>query len=67
MDGLLAEIVINSENLILLAAALHHMVESLSTAVIAPEGLFDDNARTFGVFEQPGIRKSSAAAPVELW
>ena len=66
LNGFLAEIVVDAEDLVFLATALNHAIESLGTAVIPTEWLFDHHAAALGVFEQAGIGEGSAAAGIEL-
>ena len=51
LNGFLAEIVVDAEDLVFLSAALNHAIERLSTAVIPTEWLFDHHAAALGVFE----------------
>ena len=66
LDGFLAEVVVDPEDLILLAAGLHDAVEGLGTAVIAPERLFDDHPTALWILQQTCIGQGTAAAAIEL-
>ena len=66
LDRFLAQVVVDAEDLALLGAGLHHLVELLGAAVVATEGLLDHHPAALGVGQQARRRQGAAAAAVEL-
>ena len=65
LHRLLAEIVVDAEDLVLLGTGLHHLVEGLGAGVVGAEGLLDHHPAALAVGQQAGGGEGAAAAAVE--
>ena len=55
LDRFLPEVVVDAKDLVLLTAALNHLVEGLGASVVPSKWFFNHNAAALGIFQQACI------------